>query len=363
MSRLRVLHAPIVALYQPWLMAQGLRAAGCAADYMCLNFRSHEQWLAHSADFDLGLDGTRGTTVDETIERDFLEYALDSYDVFHFHSGYTLLRGNGPHQRCSDLGLLKRLGKRIVMHWWGCDRRTESLDGHLPYSACHECEPHIRSYCRTPAKAAPFRWVDELTDLQLSAGDLCASLPHVKWISNAIDTDLWRPMARAEIPEEHRLPPSDALRVYHSFGNSALRGDVKGTREIRAAVEQLAAEGHAIEFMFFDRVPNLQLRFYQAQADIVVDQLRAGWYGSTAVECMACAKPVITYIRPEVAAIAPPDHPLVHATLETIYDVLKGLVLDPARRASIGAASREYVLREHSHLVVGRRLKELYEAL
>ena len=38
------------------------------------------------------------------------------------------------------------------------------------------------------------------------------------------------------------------------------------------------------------------MRFYQAQADIVVDQLIYGHWGSTAVECMALGKPVVCYL-------------------------------------------------------------------
>ena len=34
-------------------------------------------------------------------------------------------------------------------------------------------------------------------------------------------------------------------------------------------------------------------------ADIVVDQLNAGWYGILAIECMALGKPVVTFLHDE----------------------------------------------------------------
>lgn len=365
-EKLRVLHAPIVALYQPWLYAEGLRSNGCKADYMCFYVSEQERWLTHGCDFDLQIKYSlenRLSNLEKGI--DFFIYAIENYDVFHFHSGISMFRGDSNFlaDNCSDLTFLKKLGKKIIMHWWGCDRRTYDIDVHYKYSACLECSKENKHWCQSIKDTAVYQKIDALVDVQLSNGDICASLPNILWFNNAIDTDLWRPMTMEEIPEKYRLPATESIRIYHSFGNKDVRGDVKGAREVIAAVERLKGEGYPIEFIFFDKVPNKNLRYYQAQADIVVDQLRCGWHGSTAIECMACGKPVITYIRPEVAKIAPDNHPLIHATIESIYDVLKDLIEDTKRRLNIGQASREYAVREHSHKIIGKRLLELYKTL
>lgn len=185
----------------------------------------------------------------------------------------------------------------------------------------------------------------------------------LQWIDNAIDCNEWRPLDYAEIPDSFRLPESDALRLYHSFGNASIRGDVKGTGTIREAVEKLRSEGHRVEFIFFEKVPSKDLKYYQAQADIVIDQLKAGWYGSTAVECLALAKPVITYMRPEIEALAPHDHPLIKADVHTIYDILKDLVRHREKRGEIGKASRAYAEKYHHYTVVAAKLSSLYEGL
>ena len=39
------------------------------------------------------------------------------------------------------------------------------------------------------------------------------------------------------------------------------------------------------------------MKYYQVQADIVVEQLIYGWWGSTGVETMSLGKPVICYLR------------------------------------------------------------------
>ena len=170
-------------------------------------------------------------------------------------------------------------------------------------------------------------------------------------------------MQKEEIPEEYRLKDSENLRIYHSFGNSSLRGDVKGTEYIKRAVNRLQEEGYKVEFIFFDNVPNRDIKYYQAQADIVVDQLRAGWHGSTAMECMAMGKPVITYIRPEVEAVLPHDHPLINANLDNIYEVLKNLVTKRDLIKIIGEQSRQYCVNYHSYDNIACELGDIYNSI
>ena len=90
------------------------------------------------------------------------------------------------------------------------------------------------------------------------------------------------------------------------------------------------------------------MRFYQVQADIIVEQLRYGWWGSTGVETMALGKPVICYLRPEWKDFFlknfPENHglPIVEATVDNFYEVLKQLLDDPEQRAKYGERSRKF---------------------
>ena len=129
-------------------------------------------------------------------------------------------------------------------------------------------------------------------------------------------------------------------------------------------MEKLQQEGYDVDFIFFDDESNKNLKYYQTQADIVVEQLYNGWHGSTAVECMAVGKPVVTYIRPEVEAIIPHEHPpLINANENNIYGVLKNLVIKPGMRREIGEKSREYALRYHHYIVVAKQLESFYLSL
>jgi glycosyltransferase involved in cell wall biosynthesis len=363
-GKLRILHCPIVALYQPYLYVKGLREIGHEAHYMVHHFAPHS-WLGRDCDIDLALDTSGGLQREKTREVEFFIHALEHYDVFHFHSGFGPLSPQySLWNRFDELSYLKKRGKKIVMSWWGCDLRTEEVDGVHENSACRDCEPGIRKACgASREKREMIRKAFSLADLHLSCGDLVTSYKGVQWIDNAVDCNEWKPLEYGEIPEPFRLPRSDALRIYHSFGNASLRGDVKGTGEIKEAVDRLKSEGHHLEFIFFEKVPSRDLKYYQAQAHIVIDQLKAGWYGSTAVECLAMAKPVITYMRPDIEASSPHDHPLIKADVHTIYAVLKELVENRKAREESGKASRAYAEKYHHYTRIAAQLLSFYEGL
>ena len=113
-----------------------------------------------------------------------------------------------------------------------------------------------------------------------------------------------------------------------------------------------------------------QLRFFQAQADIVVDMLTFGWFGATAREALMLGKPVIAHIRPawlETMRQEIPEYvdelPIVEATPETARDVLLDLVQNPEKRAEIGRRSREFALKWHSAESGVRVLDRIYRDL
>ena len=100
------------------------------------------------------------------------------------------------------------------------------------------------------------------------------------------------------------------------------------------------------------------------RADIVVDQLNAGWYGLFAIEAMALGKPVVTFLHEEAVrrteeAFGVPV-PIVNATKETLVDVLRPLVDDAEERQRRGEASRAYVEAVHDDEQIADRLLALY---
>ena len=80
-----------------------------------------------------------------------------------------------------------------------------------------------------------------------------------------------------------------------------------------AAVEGLDADLELVEGLHHDEA----FERYR-DADIVVDQLNAGWYGLFAIEAMALGKPVVTFLHDE--AVAPHRGGVRHARPDRLRD-------------------------------------------
>jgi len=368
---LRILHAPIMVLYQPWLYTRALRKLGHTADYMIWDAQNTEIF-GHGFDINLKIQDSDNLTTrarghrsrSQQILLDFLHQSIDKYDIFHFHSGYSMIpRGYIPGlEEDYDLKLLRRHGKRIVFQYWGCDIRLRNIDQRHQYSPCRVCNLPCQNTRKLQRNLRALMYCD----LRLAGGpDSLESAPDCAILPNATDLEFWRP--DEPIPPQHRLPAPQGdempIRVFHAFGNAPNRGDIKGTMAIRQAVDALRAEGLPVEFIYFENVPNREMKYYQLQADIVVDQLYAGWYGSLAIECMALGKPVIGYIRPDYQGFYGHEIPVLQADVETVKDRISRLARDPELRREAGRRSREYVEKVHDADLVGKKLADYYRGI
>lgn len=188
---------------------------------------------------------------------------------------------------------------------------------------------------------------------------------HFKY--KCIDLSSWKP--NLVIPKELREPVTGKVRILHSFfpsGRLNNNKNIKGSSFIYEAVERLKKEGYPVEYYYIHDKPSNLMRYYQSQADIIVDQLIYGWWGSTGVEAMALGKPVICYLRsswkefffkmfPEYN-----DIPVISATVDTVYEELKKLVEDKALRKHKGKESRVFA---EKHFDPAKNTKSLIDIL
>jgi glycosyltransferase involved in cell wall biosynthesis len=192
-------------------------------------------------------------------------------------------------------------------------------------------------------------------------------MTHIKY--KAIDLSLWAP--NLDIPSEYKLTHSQNIRILHSSylsksGRDWQGRNIKGSPFVLAAIEKLKNEGYPVEYFFIHDKPSNQMRFYQAQADIVVEQLIYGWWGSTFVETSALGKPVVCYLRPawkDFFLKTFPEYsnlPVVEANTQSIYEALKKLVIDTDYRQQKGAESRRFA---EAHFDPGKNSAELMKLL
>ena len=136
----------------------------------------------------------------------------------------------------------------------------------------------------------------------------------------------------------------------------------KGTDYVVAACAELDVDLEIVEGL-----DHRQAFERYRRADVIVDQLNAGWYGVFAIEAMALGKPVVTFLHDEAVRRTEEafgvEVPIVSATKETLAAALRPLASSPEERKRVGAASRAYVERVHDVERVADRLLALYAAL
>jgi glycosyltransferase involved in cell wall biosynthesis len=320
----RVLHSPVNIAGGPGAISAGLRELGVESTLLVFNERPFERG------FDVNLqlrDTSKLSSVPFNLPTQLstFAWAVPRFDVFHFHAGLTLL------PRKLNLPALRLLRKGIVFQSWGSDLRGRRAS-EVRYLRAADAVI-VGSYL-TRRLAPRGRW------------------PEYDVVPPAIDLGAWEPKPRE---------PGDVLRVAHAPSKRA----VKGTDAVLAAVESLKARGVPIELDLIEGVPNREARIRYGAADVVVDQLRIGWYGMLAIESMALAKPVVVHLDDEAAAETEEafglELPLVRADEAGLEDVLAGLVDVRASLPELGRRSREYVEQVHAHTKVAQQVLEIYE--
>jgi len=308
---LRVTHCPVNTAGVPWANVQALRARGVDARLVVFN-----RYALHS-EADWSLERKGGLARKQATQWSALARLLPRTDVFHFYFGLTLV------PRSLQFPILRALGKRSVMHYLGSDIRGKS-PSELAFGRKAGAEI-VGSY-------DAIRWV-----------------PEAEMIPPGIDVKAIAP-----------APPSDRARPTILHAPSSRRR--KGTEAVVAACEGLDADLVLVEGLHHDEA----FERYR-DADIVVDQLNAGWYGLFAIECMALGKPVVTYLHEQAVERTERELgvrvPIVSATRDDLRDRLESLVASAAERRRIGAESRAYAERVHDLDRVADRLLALYARL
>lgn len=351
---MRVLHCPTDTGGNAWGLSRAERKLGVHSNVMVR--RADVRQYPH--DIDLRLRSGWWPSRLYRLTK-FLVVAARDYDVFHFNWGMTIFDSRLWNVNCLELPLLKRLGKRIVVTFQGCDARMKMWSrDHLATSACRECDvawctEQVDQIRRKRIKKI-FLYADQVFALN---PDLLHFLPGAEFLPYAsVDPGEWVP-SRRSVDWKDRTQP---LKILHLPTNRS----IKGTRYVESACDRLRREGIAVELSVVENAPHARMKELIGAADVVVDQLLIGWYGAVAVEAMALEKPVFCYLREEDLKRFVPFHeqiPIIRTTKETLADDLRSFLMRRTEGRDIGAAGRAFVRRYHDPLEIARRTILAYE--
>jgi hypothetical protein len=295
----------------PWTNVQALRRKGVDAKLVVVE----RQKLHPEADW--SLERPAWFWGRQAVQWPAFLRLLPKTDIFHFYFGWTLV------PRKLQWPLLKAARRKSVLHFLGSDIRGKGPE-ELSYAR--------RADARIVGSYDAFRWV-----------------PDAHVVPPGLDLRDYTP-----VPAEERSRPV----VLHA-PSSRKR---KGTEHVVAACEGLGVELDIVEGLRHD-----EARRHYERADIVVDQLNAGWYGVFALEAMALGKPVLSYLREEAVQETEREMgvevPVVPVTKETLRDRIGELASSADERRRIGASSRAYIERVHDADKGAERLIAIYRSL
>ena len=309
---LRVVHCPVNMGSMGWTNVQMLRRKGVDARLVLFEPRRLRPY-----EVDIVLNRPRSFWRGQLVQLRAFASLLPKTDIFHFYFGLTLV------PKSIQFPILKAFGKKSVFHFLGSDIRG-----------------------KTPEELAYGRRAD---------AQIVGSYDAIRWVPEAEVVPVGLDLSKYDPTPISR---NGKVRIVHA----PTKRTVKGTEAVIAACEQLPVELDLIENVRH----NEAVERYR-QADIVVDQLKVGWYGVFAIEGMALGKPVVAFLHDEAVERTERafgvEVPIVSATEETLVERLRPLVESAEKRRRLGEAGRAYVEQVHDAEKIADRLIEIYERL
>ncbi|WP_170481093.1 glycosyltransferase family 4 protein [Ruegeria arenilitoris] len=338
----RVFHGLTSASGQPWATVSGLRKLGVRADAVRaipektpLDVRAHRVLSK--------IEGDQGLLA-------FSRFAPD-YDIFHFYArSFIPGRNSLRFPAGSDLISLRAAGKKTLFNFRGSEARIPSIFREKSPYHWLSPEPSQEEREAEERQKLYLEFVKKVTNaVTVIDRELLTYVPNAKIVPRAIDLSEWK----IEAGSKNSRP-----LIVHAPTNR----DIKGTERIIEALTNLQRKGEVFDYEIIENTSNALAKESYESADIIIDQLRIGWYGVLAVEGMALGKPVMSYIRDDLVGDFEKP-PLFPTRMETLEDDIALLLNSPSLRKELGQSGRAYVEMVHDYRRVAKLYKEIYEEI
>lgn len=348
MGNLRVLHID-GASGQAGQLSLAERALGLKSDLVVFETKA----FGYKFDINLNYKPTLfGKLIFNLNYPKWLAKQIFQYDTFHYYSFYKGFLSSKLAFGNFDIKVLKKFKKKFVIHFLGSDVRQLDVFKKYKFNYSDELGFDVKSEEKKRERIA---WYRSFADLLI-----VSDYELEEYVPGSVVLPLTYDEAAVK-----KIKPSVSTGNRIKIVHSPSRRIIKGTDFVISAVERLRRDfrdKYEIEFRLVEGVDHLEALEIYAQADICVDQVRLGSYGTFSVESMALGKPVLCYIRPDLIKNYP-GLPIVNASPDTLYKKLKELIVNRNLRSKMGVKGKEYVKFRHDPEVVAKQMVRLYEGL
>ncbi|MFK3774622.1 glycosyltransferase family 1 protein [Pseudomonas sp. NPDC089406] len=377
MKSFKVIHAPTAVGGNPPALSRALRAQGIQSECCIIS----QNYLAYEVDRVLVPAGARFLQC-EFKRLAFIFECLFKYDIIHYNAGTTIATANiiewpAPGKGVSSLkrfvysaylrglqyfevSLFKLFRKKLFLTYQGDDaRQGDYCRQHYAVSIATQVDASYYSDASDAFKRHNIKYLARHCEQVYALNpDLMNVLPpSAKFVPYShVRFDQWRFSCEGLLADR-------PLRIVHAPTHRR----VKGTDLILEALQALEQEGLHFELTLVEGLPQAEARKRYEQADVLIDQLFAGWYGGLAVELMALGKPVLVYVREEDLTFIPDqmreELPFINVDPFNVKERLREVLTMPRERlVDLATRSRAFVEKWHDPARIARLISEDYEA-
>ena len=341
-NKIKVFHGLVNYGTQAGFFSQSLRDHGVDS----LSVAYHD---AFKRQVDIELDNGKNL-FDKILKRSWnilrRIYWFFRYNTFHFYYGTTLFRNQ------VDLPFYRVFRKKIIMEYLGYDVQLYqySLDKYDITNVRYYKE-HSISLIADKKKINRLIFESKFVNQQI----VCAP-----YLSEFVPNSLVLPLA-IDLKSYSYTPkeiPNNQIIIMHAPTSR----DNKGSSFILDAINRLKINGYNIKYLLIENITHDDLKRKYIECDIFIDQILAGWYGTTSIEAMALGRPTICFIRESYYKYIDygPLIPIINANTSTIYSIIKKTIDEKHLLPEIGKKSRDFVEKIHNVDILTSKLINIY---
>lgn len=332
-----VLHVSYM-VHVPWYATRILRKHGWKADYLAVGTSPHWNLCDYR---------TQQSNPLTAAWHEFRQFCsvMARYEVVHFHFMVTMTRGGW------EVPLLKRMDRRVVAHFRGCEARNREANMrlHPSMNICQVCD-YNATVCTSPISLHRRRLAERWADATLvTTPDMLDFMPTAT-VSSFFAPEGIEPSSRE--PWDGSRP----LKLVHVTNHPG----IEGTERIRQAVEALCARGFQIDFVYLRNVSHADVMRAIHDADLAIGKMKMGYYANSQIESMACGVPTITWIRPEFMTDALRESGFIICHIDELEATLMDYLSDPAALGRKRELARRSILDLHDSDEIARMTLHAY---
>jgi hypothetical protein len=287
----------------------------------------------------------------------------NSYDVFHFNFGTSLIDAEYPFLTLFDLKHYPK-NKKLIMTYNGCDARQKyPTMKERQIAACH-FEGCYNGMCNSGELDIKRREKISIVSNYASHifylnPDLAKFLPKEQSSYLPYTVAGWDTIKKCNYESQNGL-----LRIVHAPTNRV----TKGTQFLISAVEKINKIKPLIELVLVENLTHEKALALYSTADLVIDQLLVGWYGAVSVEVMKMGIPVGCFINSNDLNAIPIQmqkdikDSFININPFSVEQMLLELLENKNLLKVKANASLDFAHRWHDPLKVAGQVKQFYES-